>query len=153
MAERKGFGAAAGREGGLKAVYVERGERETWSGVGGVLGGHFERIYRLFGGRAPLGHSQGWLVCHITNPRDPPFSPRPSTPSRARARERVLHREKNRGFYVFVRAARPIYSVDTTLDVISVWRCLPGDLRRPSEREMYLRNKLAGSRVSGFIRY
>jgi len=45
------------------------GRREIWSRVGGVPGGHFERIYRLFGGRAPLGHSQGWLVCHITNPR------------------------------------------------------------------------------------
>jgi hypothetical protein len=45
------------------------GRRETWNGVGGVPGGHFERIYRLFGGRAPLGHSQGWLVCHTTNPQ------------------------------------------------------------------------------------
>lgn len=87
MAERKGFG---GRGKG-KGRDERRGWRYTWNGakgnvesrVGGVLGGHFERIYRLFGGRAPLGHSQGWLVCHITNPQDP-FPP-----------ARALHREKN----------------------------------------------------------
>lgn len=47
---------------------------EGYGRVGGVSGGHFERIYRLFGGRAPLGHSQGWLVCHTTTPSRLPCS-------------------------------------------------------------------------------
>lgn len=48
---------------------------EGYSRVGGVSGGHFERIYRLFGGRAPLGHSQGWLVCHTTTLSRPALLP------------------------------------------------------------------------------
>ena len=76
------------------------GRREIWSRVGGVPGGHFERIYRLFGGRALLGHSQGWLVCHITNPR-------------SAVSLLASHKEKRDG--VFLRTLF-VYRVDMTLD-------------------------------------
>lgn len=109
------------------------GQREIWSRVGGVPGGHFERIYRLFGGRAPLGHSQGWLVCHITNPRSVVSLP-------------VSRVEKRSG----------VFSRDSSIVWTRHWTCAfemhPKWFATSEQTRNEINGQISGSRMSEFIK-